>query len=417
MVVKLDTGNLGTDLQPMLKRASAAYAALVKGECGGADMRGWLKAFDDGDELRRIEDEAHRIRETADALVVIGIGGSYLGSRAALDFVRSPYYNLMPKNTPDIYFAGTALSGCELSGIIAVLGDRDFCVNVISKSGSTMEPAAAFQVFRRILEKRYGRDGAAERITVTTDAKNGDLRREAEAEGWRSFAIPNDVGGRYSVLTPVGLLPMAAAGIDIRAALAGAGHVLNDRENIARAIEYAAARKALGGSGKMIEIFAAFEPALRMLGEWWKQLFGESEGKNGGGIFPASVMYSTDLHSIGQLVQDGPRTIFETFVMTESVKSGVAVPEDAESSVSLIAGMKFDDINRTAYEAARSAHYDGGVPNMTISVPERSAETFGALVAFFEVACAVSCIMDGVNPFDQPGVEAYKRNMRELLKR
>jgi len=375
-------------------------------------MRGWLLAPERfTPALDDIERAAMRIRENASALVVVGIGGSYLGSKAALDFIRSPDYNALPKDTPDLYFTGTSFSGDGLAELLTMLEGRDFFVNVISKSGTTPEPSAAFRVLRDALEKKYGEKGANERIIATTDLKTGLLRRMADERGWETFEVPGDTGGRYSVLTPVGLLPMAAAGIDIRAALRGAEEVL--QRGFEDAVRYAAIRNAHYEAGKKIELFALMEPAMRSFGEWLKQLFGESGGKEGRGLFPASVVYSTDLHSIGQYVQEGERLFFETFLRTEKGRGNLLVPEGEE--VGFAGGRTFDELNAAAFEGTKKAHLDGNVPCVSVTIPERSAETFGEIVAFFELACAVSCVMSGLNAFDQPGVEAYKRNMRGLF--
>lgn len=411
MPIKLDLTEINADISVNEAHAKKAYEALLKGDCLGAQMRGWLNAPDMPEsEIKRLESAARRINEK-DALVVVGVGGSYLGARAAIDFVISPEYNALPKKTPDIYFAGTSFSGDALSDLLKILDGRDFMINVVSKSGTTLEPAAAFCVLRGELEKRFGADGADRRIIATTDAESGFLRKEAEKRGWETFTVPDNVGGRYSVLTPVGLLPMAAAGIDIRAALKGARRAFSEYANYA--VCYAAARSALFERGKSVELFALTEPALRAFGEWLKQLFGESGGKNGGGLFPASVIYTTDLHSVGQYVQEGARLFAETFVRTEGDKSGLLLPED--DSLGFASGRSFEELNSAAFDAAKKAHLDGGVPAVSITADSRSAESFGELAAFFELSCAIACVMRGINAFDQPGVEAYKRNMRELF--
>ncbi|MBR5381856.1 MAG: glucose-6-phosphate isomerase [Oscillospiraceae bacterium] len=406
-MIKLEHQGLG--IRPDEKKAREAYDALISGDCLGSEMRGWLSAPERfAAALDGIERAAERIRSRASALVVVGIGGSYLGAKAALDFIVSPDYNALPKETPDLYFAGTSFSGDGLRELLTMLEGRDFFVNVISKSGTTPEPSAAFRILRGVLEERYGEKGADERIIATTDPKTGVLRRMADGRGWETFEVPGDIGGRYSVLTPVGLLPMAAAGIDVRAALRGAENVF--RNGVPDALRYAAIRNAHYEAGKRVELFALMEPAMRSFGEWLKQLFGESGGKEGRGLFPASVVYSTDLHSLGQYVQEGERLFFETFLRAERGRGGLTVPEGEE--VGFAAGRSFDELNAAAFAGTKKAHLDGAVPCVSVTIPERSAETFGELAAFFELACAVSCVMSGVNAFDQPGVEAYKRNMR-----
>ncbi len=413
MLVNIDTSTLGFEISDKFEYANKAYSELTDGNFKGAEMRGWLRTADGHNqaELQRIKDAAHRICDTSDVLVVVGIGGSYLGALAAVDFIQSPNYNRLPKAAPDIFFTGTSLSADDISDTLQMIGNRDFSVNVISKSGTTAEPAAVFRLYKNLLEKKYGPTEAAKRIYATTDPESGALRAEAEREGYEVFSIPKDVGGRYSVLTPVGLLPMAVTGIDTDEVLAGAREIFGTSDGKAAALTYASARSALYEMGKKTEILAAFEPALHSLGEWWKQLFGESCGKEGKGIFPASVIYTTDLHSMGQYVQDGERMLFETFLYIGSGRAPLIVPEGAGE----MSGKLFSRLNAEAYGAVRSAHLSGGVPNLTVAVQERSAETFGALTAFFMLSCAVSCIMDGVNPFDQPGVEKYKRNMKALF--
>jgi glucose-6-phosphate isomerase len=378
---------------------------------------GWLrlpgeydKSFSDG-----IKKAAAKIAGESDALVVIGIGGSYLGARACLDFIKTPNYNILPKKTPDIYFVGTGLSGEHLEQIITLVGSRDFSVNIVSKSGSTIEPSIAFRVFKNLLEAKYGKEGAKGRIYATTDASKGRLRQLADREGYVSFIIPGDIGGRYSVLTSVGLLPAAVAGIDIDEMMAGA---LEEAQNGGdAAVSYASARQALYRLNKKIEILCSFEPSFRAMGEWWKQLFGESEGKSGTGIFPAFTEFTTDLHSLGQYIQSGERTLLETFVSFDKPRSLIRIPSDKaiEDGLESLAGRELHTVNSAALKATKAAHIDGGVPVIELSAPDMSPYSFGALVYFFELSCAVSALVSRVNPFDQPGVEAYKKNLFSIL--
>lgn len=394
--------------------AALAHRALVDGTWPGAEFTGWrqLPRRVQGDELKQILNAAERIRDNSEVLVVVGIGGSYLGARAGLDFIR-------PKNGPEVLFAGTGLSPDDLYEKLELLGDRDFSINVISKSGTTLEPAAAFRIFRGLLEKKYG-SAAKKRIYATTDAARGVLKTIADSEGYESFVVPDDVGGRYSVLSAVGLLPLAAAGCDVRTIVGAAAEAmygldLRSAEN--PAWQYAAARNALYAKGKSIEILASYEPSFRYMAEWWKQLFGESEGKNGVGIYPASVEYNADLHSMGQYIQDGPRILMETVVSFDRARNDYEMPFALgdPDGLNYLAGRKLSDISRVAMEAVKAAHVSGGVPNIGISVPMQNEEGFADLVCFFEMACAISGYMLGVNPFDQPGVEAYKKNMFRML--
>lgn len=394
--------------------AALAHRALAEGTWAGAEFTGWrqLPRRVQGEELRKILAAAERIRDNSEVLVVVGIGGSYLGARAGVDFIR-------PQNGPEILFAGTGLSADDLNEKLEHLGDRDFSINVISKSGTTLEPAAAFRIFRGLLEKKYG-PAAKKRIYATTDASRGVLKGIADAEGYETFVVPDDVGGRYSVLSAVGLLPLAVAGCDVRTmvgAAAEAMYALDLRSPENPAWQYAAARNVLYSKGKTIEILASYEPSFRFFAEWWKQLYGESEGKNGVGIYPASVEYNADLHSMGQYIQDGPRTLMETVVSFERPRMDYEMPfamGDADG-LNYLAGRSLADISRVAMEAVKAAHIAGGVPNIGISVPLRDEEGFAELVCFFETACAISGYMLGVNPFDQPGVEAYKKNMFRML--
>lgn len=398
-----------------------ASATLRRGDCPGGEFTGWLclpKSYDRG-EFSRICAAAERIRENSGALVVIGIGGSYLGARAVVELLRSPSYNLRPEG-PRIFFTGNTLSAdavCELAGL---LRDEDFSVNVISKSGTTAEPAAAFRIFRSMLEKRYGARGARERIYVTTDRAKGALKAMADTEGYETFVVPDSIGGRYSVLTAVGLLPIAAAGLDIGGLLAGARQAMDrllvpGRENVAW--QYAAARHALYEAGKRIELLACYEPSFRFFGEWWKQLFGESEGKEGKGLFPAAVEFTADLHSMGQYIQEGHRLLMETVVAFCEPRHTVSIPHDPRDGDGLnyLAGRDLRFINEQAMRGTVLAHTDGGVPNLILTVPRRDEVCTGQLIYFFELSCALSGCLLGVNPFDQPGVEAYKKNMFALL--
>ncbi len=402
----------------------AAAHDMLKNKTGrGADFTGWVTLPQDYDreEFARVKAAAQKICGDSEVLIVIGIGGSYLGARAAIEFLKSPFYNQKKKNTPEIYFAGNNISPDYLSDIIELLGERDFSINVISKSGTTTEPAIAFRIFKDLIEKKYGKEGARSRIYATTDKARGALKTLADAEGYETFVIPDDVGGRYSVLTPVGLLPIAVCGADIDAMMQGAADamqtMLADASMENPAWQYAAARNILYRAGKKTEILACFEPRFRFMAEWWKQLYGESEGKEQRGIFPASVEFSADLHSMGQYIQQGERTLFETMVTI--AKSEHACPigktEDNLDGLNFLAGRDLRFVNDQAFRGTVLAHVDGGVPNIEIAIPDVSAATFGALVCFFEFACGLSGYLLGVNPFDQPGVEAYKKNMFALL--
>lgn len=406
---------------PDYKVIADAHKRLFERTGAGAEFTGWLDlpARVMRTELKQILACAARIRSNSQALVVVGIGGSYLGARAAIELMRSPNYNLIKKDTPDIFFVGNGLSPSAINEIIALIGDRDFSVNVVSKSGGTLEPALSFRVFKSLLEKKYGA-GAKKRIIATTDANRGVLHELALSEGWERFVVPDDVGGRFSVLSAVGLLPMAVAGIDVERILQCAAEELHDLD--LRSAEnpawlYAGARQHLYAAGRQIEILACFEPAFRFMGEWWKQLFGESEGKNRIGIFPAYVEYSADLHSMGQYIQDGPRRLMETVVTFENPGASLKIPFELgdRDKLNYLAGREFGDVSKTVARAVASAHIKGDVPNMVLSVPARDEAGFAALVCFFEMSCALSAYVSGVNPFDQPGVEAYKSNMFKLL--
>ncbi len=389
----------------------------------GNDFLGWstLPVDYDKGEFARIKAAAQKIKKSCDILVVIGIGGSYLGARAAIEFIKSPLYNDKKKDTPSIYFAGNSISSSALAELIEICQGKDVCVNVISKSGTTTEPAVAFRIFRDLLEKKYGEDGARERIFVTTDKARGTLKEFATEKGYETFVVPDDVGGRFSVLTAVGLLPIAAAGCDIDAIMKGAEEAMNalsdDSIENNDAAKYAALRNILYRKGKSTEILVSYEPAMTMMDEWWKQLFGESEGKANMGIFPASVIFSTDLHSLGQYIQEGRRNIFETVVSIAKSNDTVIIPTDPANvdGLNFLAGEELHKVNEAAMNATLLAHVDGGVPNILLEIPDRSESTFGYMVYFFELACAISGYTLGVNPFNQPGVEAYKKNMYALL--
>ena len=389
----------------------------------GNDFLGWVDLPDnyDKEEFARIEACAEKIRKTCDVLVVIGIGGSYLGARAVIEFLKSPNYNLNRKETPAIFYAGNCISADALNEVLELCADKDVCVNVISKSGTTTEPAVAFRVFRNFLEQKYGKEGARERIFVTTDKARGTLKQFSTDEGYETFVVPDDVGGRFSVLTAVGLLPIAAAGIDIKKLMEGAAHAshlyTNPDINQNDCYKYAAIRNILYRKGKNVEILAGYEMFSAMLNEWWKQLYGESEGKDGKGIFPASVIFSTDLHSLGQYVQDGSRMLFETVLDIQDVGSTFEIPNDPHNidGLNFLSGMDLNTVKKTAMQGTVLAHVDGGVPNILIEVSERSVFALGELLYFFELACAISGYVLSVNPFDQPGVEAYKKNMFALL--
>lgn len=387
----------------------------------GGDFTGWVNLPRDYDkeEFARIKAAAEKIRQQSQVLVVIGIGGSYLGARAVIELLASPNYNLKQKNTPDIYFAGNGLSTDALLELIALIGDRDFSVNVISKSGTTTEPAVAFRIFRAMLEEKYGREGARERIYATTDKARGALKGLADQEGYEEFVVPDDVGGRYSVLTAVGLLPIAAAGLDIDQLMAGAQRAMEALSAPGLdnpAWQYAAARNALYESGKKVELLACYEPSFRFFSEWWKQLYGESEGKENKGLFPASVEFTADLHSMGQYIQQGERLMFET-VVKFAPKGEFIIPNDPANvdGLNFLSGKPLAFVAEQAMRGTILAHVDGGVPNILLELPAISEDTVGELIYFFEYVCGLSGYLLKVNPFDQPGVEAYKKNMFALL--
>ncbi len=428
--LSLDLSNVSSfvseeKLMGMEAEVNAAVKTLEEGTGAGNDFLGWVNLPTDYDkeEFDRIKKAAEKIKADSDVLVVVGIGGSYLGARAAIELLSHTFYNKLSKEdrkAPEVYFAGNSISGTYLAHLIQVIGDRDFSVNVISKSGTTTEPAIAFRIFKEMLEKKYGVEGARKRIYATTDAAKGALKKLSTEEGYETFTIPDNVGGRFSVLTPVGLLPIAAAGISIDDLMAGAREAQNDYKAEFRnndCYKYAAVRNLLLRDGKSIELLINYEPKVHFVAEWWKQLFGESEGKDGKGLFPASVDLSTDLHSMGQYIQDGQRILFETLIDVVSPDADVVIPFDEADldGLNYIAGKGMNFVNQKAMEGTQLAHVDGGVPNIRIAVPKMDAFNLGYLFYFFEKACGVSGYLLDVNPFNQPGVEAYKKNMFALL--
>ena len=413
------------EIKNMKTAVLSAQSTLDEKNGAGCDYLGWttLPANYDINEFERIKKAAAKIRENSDVLIVIGIGGSYLGAKAALDMLTNSFYNLLDKNdrkAPQILFAGNSISSNYLHDLVNLVKDKDISVNVISKSGTTTEPALAFRIFKELLEEKYGKDGARERIFATTDKAKGTLKSLSDTEGYETFVIPDDVGGRFSVLTPVGLLPIAVAGIDIDAMMQGAKDAMEEykkpyEEN--DCLKYAALRNILLRKGKTTEIMVNYEPCMQYFSEWFKQLFGESEGKDGKGIFPASVNFSTDLHSMGQYIQDGARIIFETVLKVDEPTNDIIIDEvDGNiDGLNFLAGKGVNYVNSKAFEGTLLAHTDGNVPNIVINIPKIDAYHFGNLVYFFEKACGVSGYILGVNPFNQPGVEAYKKNMFALL--
>ena len=429
--IKLDVSKACDQVTPeeyaaLKEEALAARQALAEKTGAGNDFLGWvdLPVNYDREEFARIKFAADRIRSDSDALVVIGIGGSYLGARAAIEFLGKNFANQLTKEQrggPEIYFAGNNISSTYLADLLKVLEGKDLSVNVISKSGTTTEPSIAFRVFKKLMEERYGREGAAERIYATTDKARGALKTLADAEGYETFVVPDDVGGRYSVLTAVGLLPIAVAGADLDALMAGAAKMREQALTAApeenAALQYAITRNALYRKGYDIEIMSNYEPSLHYIAEWWKQLYGESEGKNGLGIFPASVDLTADLHSMGQYIQDGRRALMETVLHVETSREEIVVEEEADDldGLNYLAGRTMQFANDCAMNGVTLAHKDGGVPNFRLDIAAQDEESLGELFYFFEFACGVSGYMLGVNPFDQPGVESYKRNMFALL--
>lgn len=414
------------DVKAIYPEVEAAKKTLVEKTGEGNDFLGWidLPVDYDKEEFDRIKKAAAKIQSDSEVLVVIGIGGSYLGARAAIDFLRHDFYNNAPKSvrkTPEIYYAGNNISASYISGLLDVIGDRDFSVNIISKSGTTTEPAIAFRIFKEKLEKKYGKEEAAKRIYATTDKEKGALKNLATEEGYESFVVPDDVGGRYSVLTAVGLLPIAVSGADIDKLMEGAQaareNALNAPFEENDAMLYAAVRNIMLRQGKSVEITANYEPSLHYVAEWWKQLFGESEGKDQKGIFPAAVDLTTDLHSLGQFIQDGSRIMFETVLNIEETTPAVIIEEDPDDldGLNYLAGKGMDFVNKSAMQGTILAHTDGQVANFMIDIPRRDEVSLGELFYMYEFACGVSGYMLKVNPFNQPGVESYKKNMFALL--
>ncbi len=411
------------EINALAPRVAACHKALHEKTGKGNDFLGWVDLPEnyDKEEFARIQSAAKRICADSEVLIVIGIGGSYLGTKTALDFIHTPFYNEKKKDAPDIYFVGNNISSAYLQDILDILGDRDFSVNVISKSGTTTEPAIAFRIFRQLLEEKYGEAGAAKRIYATTDREKGALKQLCDAKGYETFVIPDDIGGRFTVLTAVGLLALAVSGADLDALMAGAkwAHAAFGKEELSQNIcyQYAAARYLFYQQGKSIEILANYEPHMTSFGEWYKQLFAESEGKDGKGVFPVTANFSTDLHSIGQFIQEGSRYFFETVIWCNTPKHNIAVPFHAEDidGLNFLSGKEMQFVNSKAFAGTMLAHMDGGVPNMVITIDRMDAWHFGALVYFFEKAVGISGYLLDVNPFDQPGVEAYKKNMFALL--
>ena len=427
-LIELDGGYIGSfvpddELVLAKKQIELAKKTLLDGDSFGNDFLGWinLPVNYDRDEFSRIKKAANKIRNDSKVLIVIGIGGSYLGAKAAIEFLNHPFYNQLPdKKTPEIYFAGHNMSSDYIKGLIDIIGDRDFSVNVISKSGTTTEPAVAFRIFKELLEKKYN-NKAAERIYATTDKAKGALKELADEKGYECFVVPDDVGGRFSVLTAVGLLPIAVSGADIEALMSGASdeqkRCKNADFNDNMAMQYAAYRNILLRKNKNIELLVNYDPSLHFVAEWWKQLYGESEGKDKKGIFPASVDFTTDLHSMGQYIQDGRRSLFETVIKVEKSNSEITMKKaDSDTDgLNYLAGKSLDFINEKAMQGTVLAHSDGDVPCILIKMADKSAYSLGSLFYFFEFACGISGYTLGVNPFNQPGVEAYKQNMFALL--
>lgn len=408
-------------------QVDTAAKLLEEGSGVGNDFLGWLDlpANYDKDEFARIKEAAEKIKKTSEVLIVIGIGGSYLGAKSAIDFLSHTFHNNLPKekrDAPEVYFAGTNISATYVKHLMDVIGDRDFSVNIISKSGTTTEPAIAFRIFKKMLEEKYGKEEAKSRIYATTDREKGALKQLSTGEGYETFVVPDNVGGRFSVLTAVGLLPIAAAGINIDELMQGAADAMEAykapyAEN--DCYKYAAIRNILHRKGKEIELMINYEPRVHYIAEWWKQLFGESEGKDNKGLYPASADFTADLHSLGQYIQDGKRHLFETLINIETPELDMVIEEEEVNldGLNYLAGKTMDYVNKKAAEGTILAHTDGGVPNLIVNVPESTPYHLGYMYYFFEKACAVSGYILGVNPFDQPGVEAYKRNMFALLEK
>jgi len=415
-----------SEIDMMKSTTEAARAKLVNKTGAGSDFLGWidLPINYDKDEFNRILKASEKIQKDSEVLLVIGIGGSYLGARAAIEFLRHNFYNSVSKEvrkTPEIYFVGNNISTRYMTHLIDVIGDRDFSINIISKSGTTTEPAIAFRIFKKLLIDKYGKKEAAKRIYATTDKAKGALKHLADEEGYETFVVPDDIGGRYSVLTAVGLLPIAVSGADIKQLMEGAasmrGYCLDAPYEDNDALKYAAIRNILLRKGKGIEILVNYEPSLHFISEWWKQLFGESEGKDQKGIYPASVDFTTDLHSMGQFIQDGSRIMFETVLNVEKPSCEIIIEEEEIDldGLNYLAGKSVDFINKSAMKGTLLAHTDGNVPNLMVNIPEQNEFYLGQLFYFFEFACGVSGYILAVNPFDQPGVESYKKNMFALL--
>ena len=427
-LIKFDSSKLApfiheNELSEMQAMVNAANTELREGTGAGSDFRGWLNLPVDYDkeEFARIKKAAKKIQSDSDVLICIGIGGSYLGAQAAIEFLNSNFYGKEESDMPTVVFCGNSLSGSYLYDLIEWLGDKDFSINVISKSGTTTEPSVAFRIFKDKLIKKYGKEEAAKRIYATTDRQKGALKTEADAEGYEEFVVPDDVGGRYSVLSAVGLLPIAASGANIDELMKGAADARADytETDLSKPspYQYAAIRNILYRKGYTTEIVENYEPSLRMFGEWCKQLMGESEGKDQKGIYPSSANFTTDLHSLGQYIQEGLRNLFETVIRVENPRHDVKIPGDDKNldQLNFLEGKSLTYVNDRAYEGVVLAHTDGGVPVMTVNIPDQTEHTLGYLIYFFELAIAISGYLNGINPFNQPGVEAYKRNMFGLL--
>ena len=427
MSLKLNTkyleGFVNADEMTGIKAQVETAAEVLHNRTGlGNDFLGWveLPTNYDKDEFARIKAAAEKIKSNSDILIVIGIGGSYLGARAAIELLKSPLYNNMKKDTPDIYYVGNSINPTYLNEVISLCEGKDFSVNVISKSGTTTEPALAFRIFKKMVEDKYGKEGAKERIFATTDKARGTLKSLADTEGYETFVIPDDVGGRFSVLTAVGLLPIAVAGCDIDALMKGAAKAqadyMADFDNN-DCYKYAALRNILYRKGKSVEMLVSYDPSFVMMSEWYKQLFGESEGKDNKGIFPSAAVFSTDLHSMGQFIQDGSRVMFETVVDIKNPKQDLFLESDEANldGLNFLTNQNMSVVNRKAYEGTVLAHTEGGVPNIILELDDTTEESVGYMIYFFEKACAISGYVLGVNPFNQPGVESYKKNMFALL--
>ena len=426
MAIKLNAKYLESFVQPheltaIAPLVTAAHNTLEARDGLGNDFLGWVNLPEnyDKDEFERIKVAAERIKEKADVLIVIGIGGSYLGARAAIELLKSPFYNNLTKDTPDIYFVGNNISPTYLNEVLSICEGKDICVNVISKSGTTTEPALAFRIFKKLVEDKYGKEEAKNRIFATTDKSRGTLKELSDAEGYETFVIADDIGGRFSVLTAVGLLPIAVAGCAIDKIMAGAKAAKDKyaKDDGNDCYTYAALRNILYNKGKSVEMLISYDPSFTMMAEWWKQLFGESEGKDNKGIYPSSATFSTDLHSLGQFVQDGSRIMFETVVDIKEAKQDLFLEDDAENldGLNFLTNQNMSVVNQKAFQGTVLAHTEGGVPNIVLEVDKLDEENFGEMVYFFEKACAISGYMLGVNPFNQPGVESYKKNMFALL--